>query len=66
MNIKILISEGTVKLKNFINKCVRVLRITKKPTMEEFKAVVKVSSLGIVAIGLIGFFVMIIAAFAGR
>lgn len=62
MDVKKLTTEGFVKLKSFINKCSRVLRITKKPTMEEFKAIVKVSSLGIAAIGLIGFIVVIAVA----
>jgi len=43
------------KLKDFYVQCKRVMRITKKPTKEEFVTIVKVSGLGLLAIGLIGF-----------
>jgi len=47
------------KLKAFIGECARVVKVTKKPDATEFKTIVKVSGLGMVAIGLIGFlFVM--------
>ena len=45
------------KTKSFILECLRVLRITKKPDAIEFKTIVKVSGLGILIIGLIGFLV---------
>ena len=48
------------KCKSFINECVRVLKITVKPTMYEFKTIVKVSALGIAIIGLIGFIITMI------
>lgn len=35
----------------------RVWLVTKKPNMQEFKTVVKVSALGILIIGLIGFLI---------
>jgi protein transport protein SEC61 subunit gamma-like protein len=40
-----------------------VLRITKKPTREEYFTIVKVSGLGIMAIGLIGFVLHMIYQF---
>ena len=43
------------RLKRFIAECKRVIKITKKPTSQEFKVSVKVSGLGIIAIGMIGF-----------
>jgi protein transport protein SEC61 subunit gamma-like protein len=43
------------KLKNFIYKCMIVLRVTKKPSKQEFYTVVKVSAIGMVIIGVIGF-----------
>jgi protein transport protein SEC61 subunit gamma and related proteins len=43
------------KLKEFSIECVRVLRITKKPNKEEFLTIVKVSGVGILIIGFIGF-----------
>ncbi len=45
------------KIKAFIRESIRVLRVTKKPDAVEFKTVVKVSGLGILIIGLIGFVV---------
>lgn len=48
-------------IKTFGLECLRVLRITKKPDKNEFSAVVKVSSLGIAVIGLMGFIIIMIA-----
>jgi len=48
------------KLKSFFYQCMIVLRVTKKPTKQEFYTVVKVSALGIVIIGLIGFVIQMI------
>ena len=45
------------KIKSFIGECLRVLKVTKKPDAIEYKTVVKVSGLGILIIGLIGFVV---------
>ena len=45
------------KIKSFIRESIRVLKITKKPDAIEFKTIVKVSGLGILIIGLIGFVV---------
>lgn len=38
----------------------RVLQITKKPDFEEFKVIVKVTSLGMLVIGFLGFFIQLI------
>jgi len=43
------------KLKSFVIQSKRVLKITKKPSKEEFKVIVKVSGIGIALIGAIGF-----------
>lgn len=43
------------KIQRYIQECLRVLKVTKKPTMQEFKTIVKVSGLGMLLIGLIGF-----------
>lgn len=48
------------KIKEFGKECIRVLKVTKKPTNEEFKTIVKVSGLGILLIGLIGFIIQVI------
>ncbi len=46
-----------LKIKGFFVECKRVLRITKKPDATEFKTIVKISGIGIAAIGFIGFLV---------
>ena len=48
------------KLKRFFRECARVLRVTKKPGKDEFKTIVKVSGLGILIIGLIGFIIQMV------
>lgn len=47
----------TTKIKSFLLQSKRVWHILKKPTAEEFKAIAKVSALGILAIGAIGFII---------
>ena len=44
-----------VKLKSFAIECKRVLILTKKPTKEEFRTIVKITGLGMILVGLIGF-----------
>lgn len=46
-----------IRFKSFINESVRVLRITRKPNSLEFRTIVKVSGLGMILIGLIGFII---------
>ena len=43
------------RLKRFIVESKRVLRVTRKPSKEEFKTIVKVSGAGILIIGFVGF-----------
>lgn len=45
------------KGKDFWNKCIRVLKVARKPTVEEVKQVSKVSALGILIIGMVGFII---------
>ena len=47
--------EWVGRLKAFAHECLRVLKITKKPDAMEFKTIVKVSGLGMLIIGIIGF-----------
>lgn len=54
-----------VKFKSFIKECRRVLKVTKKPSMEEFKMIVKITGLGIIVIGLVGFIITIGATLLG-
>jgi protein transport protein SEC61 subunit gamma and related proteins len=48
------------KLRRFTNECKRVLKITKKPTGIEFKTIVKVSGVGMLLMGFIGFVITMI------
>lgn len=48
------------KFKEFTRECVRVLKITRKPSNMEFKTIVKVSGLGMLLIGFIGFVIQMI------
>lgn len=50
----------TTKFKRKIKEYIRVLKITKRPDMEEFKNAVKVTGLGIIIIGIIGFIISIV------
>ena len=45
--------------KSFIGELIRVFKITKKPSRQEFSIVVKVSAIGIAIIGIIGFLIFI-------
>ncbi|GEM_PF-713734 len=44
-------------LKDFFVECKRVLLITKKPDKQELKTIIKVSGLGMLIIGVIGFLI---------
>ena len=48
-------SQLNVRLRTFIIESRRVLAITRKPTKIEFVTIVKVTGIGILLIGLIGF-----------
>ncbi|MDP4039885.1 MAG: protein translocase SEC61 complex subunit gamma [Candidatus Pacearchaeota archaeon] len=48
------------KLKSFIAQSVRVWRILKKPTKQEFSLISKVSAIGILVLGIIGFLISLV------
>ena len=48
------------RFKTFTRECARVLRITKKPTKEEYKTISKIAGLGILIIGAIGFIIHVV------
>ncbi|MEK6868251.1 MAG: protein translocase SEC61 complex subunit gamma [Nanoarchaeota archaeon] len=50
----------TAKIQRWFQEYKRVLLVTKKPTKEEFITIVKISGLGILLIGLLGFIVQMI------
>lgn len=45
------------KAKSFMLQCGRVWHLLRKPTNEEFKSIAKISALGILAIGAVGFII---------
>jgi protein transport protein SEC61 subunit gamma-like protein len=47
--------ETWLKLKSFLIQTQHVLKVTRKPTRDEFKTIVKITGLGIAVIGAIGF-----------
>jgi len=47
------------KLGSFVAQCVRVWHLLKKPSMEEFKVISKVSAIGLGIIGLLGFLISV-------
>ncbi|MBS3136632.1 protein translocase SEC61 complex subunit gamma [Candidatus Woesearchaeota archaeon] len=49
--------DAIAKLRSFGLECVRVLRVTKKPTKPEYKTIVKASAIGMALIGMLGFLV---------
>ena len=51
------IKELIIKLKSFLVECKRVWTVTRKPTKDEFKIIVKVTGIGILIIGAIGFLI---------
>lgn len=44
-------------MQRFVSNCTRVLKITKKPDKQEFQDLVKITGLGLLVIGLMGFIV---------
>jgi protein transport protein SEC61 subunit gamma-like protein len=47
-------------IQSFVLQCSRVWRIMRKPSKEEFRSISKVSAIGLLVIGLIGFLVAIV------
>ena len=52
--------EIPTKLKSFFIECKRVWHVTRKPNSVEYKMIVKVTGLGILVIGLLGFLINMI------
>jgi protein transport protein SEC61 subunit gamma and related proteins len=48
------------KTKRFLKESWRVLKVTKKPDMNEFKLTTKVSGIGLAIIGLAGFLIFLL------
>lgn len=52
------------KFKNFLGECARVIRVTRKPSKDEYKVITKVSAIGILLFGLIGFVLRLVEDFS--
>lgn len=52
--------KAITSIKSFIEKCKRVWLVLKKPTRQEFEKVAKVSAVGVLIIGALGFLISII------
>lgn len=50
---------------NFIKQSERVLKVSKKPARDEYLNVSKITGLGIIVIGVVGFIISIIAQLLG-
>ena len=48
------------KFNNILSEYIRVFRITHKPNLEEFKGIIKISSIGIAIIGVLGFLIHVL------
>ena len=53
------------KFKSFVAQSLRVWRILRKPSGDEFRLISKVSALGILALGLVGFIISIAMDYLG-
>lgn len=51
--------------RDFIARSIRVMRVSYRPTPEEFNMTAKITGLGMVLIGLIGFLITVVFSFIG-
>ena len=52
-----------MNIKLFLNQSLRVWKLLKRPTSEEFKTISKVSAIGLCIIGLLGFLINLIMTY---
>ena len=52
-------------ISQFLRQCRRVLYVSRRPDMEEYVNVAKVTGIGIIIIGVIGFIISLIAQLLG-
>lgn len=52
-------------LREFFHECKRVWRVARKPDKSEYLTIAKVTGLGILLVGFVGFIIMIIAHLLG-
>jgi len=53
------------RTKAFMKKCRRVWYVLRKPTKKEFSMIAKVSAIGIVILGLVGFIISVVMKITG-
>ena len=51
------------RITNFLHESKRVLMVTRKPGMREFKLAVKITGIGMIIIGLIGMLIRMVGYF---
>jgi len=54
------VTSISIKIRRKLNEYLRILKLTRKPTKEEFSVIAKVAGLGILLIGLMGFVIYMI------
>ncbi len=54
------------KIKSFLVQCKRVWHVLRKPTSEEFKTIAKVSAIGILILGALGFLISDLMKIVGK
>ncbi len=59
------IGNPIAKLRNFTMQCRRVLMVSSKPDKDEFNQAAKITAIGTVIIGVLGFIIFIIAMLIG-
>lgn len=47
-------------IKSFLLKCGRVWKVLRKPSYDEIKSISKISALGLLLVGLIGFLISVV------
>jgi protein transport protein SEC61 subunit gamma-like protein len=52
-------------MRRFLSNCKRVLRIARKPDKSEYLQVAKITGLGVLLVGFIGFLIMLVGVFLG-
>ena len=50
-----------MNMSEFISSIKRILKLVKKPSLKELWFSIKISALGIIAVGVVGYIIMIIA-----
>jgi len=50
-------------MREFIQNCRRLFQVAKKPDRKEYFQVAKITGLGILLIGMLGFVIMLVASF---